>query len=139
MIPSMRSRINPKTLRRTVRTSWLSRTLSRRDWTRDERIVAFNLYCKIPFGRIHARNPPAIDMAKAIGRTPSAVSRKFANFARLDLALHKSTIVSATYGARTGVEIWDEFSSDWDKLTFESERLLKKLTGQCAPPDFNLR
>jgi hypothetical protein len=35
-----------------------SRTLMpRRDWTREELIVAFNLYCKIPFGRIHIRNP----------------------------------------------------------------------------------
>ena len=26
-------------------------------WTRDELIIAFNLYCKIPFGQIDARNP----------------------------------------------------------------------------------
>jgi len=23
------------------------------DWTREEHILAFNLYCKIPFGQIH--------------------------------------------------------------------------------------
>ncbi len=27
------------------------------DWTRDELLVAINLYCRIPFGRIHVRNP----------------------------------------------------------------------------------
>jgi predicted restriction endonuclease len=27
------------------------------NWARDELIVAFNLYCKIPFGRIHKSNP----------------------------------------------------------------------------------
>src|SRR5271155_4885876 len=58
--------------------------MPRRDWTREELIVAFNLYCKIPFGRIHIRNPLIIELAKAIGRTPSAVSWKLANFARLD-------------------------------------------------------
>jgi len=24
-----------------------------KDWTREEHILAFNLYCKIPFGQIH--------------------------------------------------------------------------------------
>lgn len=45
----------------------------RRNWTREELIVAFNLYCKTPFGRIHNRNPEFIALAKAIGRTPSAL------------------------------------------------------------------
>src|SRR6266851_9722807 len=98
--------------------------MRRRDWSREELIVAFNLYCKIPFGRIHTRNASVIGLAKAIGRTPSAVSWKLANFARLDPALKKRNISGATHGAQVEVEIWNEFSSDWDRLAFESERLL---------------
>ena len=26
-------------------------------WSRDETLAAFNLYCRTPFGRLHARNP----------------------------------------------------------------------------------
>ena len=26
-------------------------------WTRDETLVAFNLYCRTPFGRLHAGDP----------------------------------------------------------------------------------
>lgn len=103
--------------------------MPRRDWTREELIVAFNLYCKIPFGRIHIRNPQIIDLAKAIGRTPSAVSWKLANFARLDPALQKRNIAGASHGAHAEVEIWDEFSNDWEGLAFESERLLQQMTG----------
>ena len=106
--------------------------MPRRDWTRDELIVAFNLYCKIPFGRIHIRNPLVIELAKAVGRTPSAVSWKLANFARLDPALQKRNIAGATHGARAEVEIWNEFSNDWDRLAFESERLLEQLTGRTS-------
>jgi hypothetical protein len=40
------------------------------NWTRAETILAFNLYCKIPFGRIDQRNPEIIALAKRIGRTP---------------------------------------------------------------------
>lgn len=108
--------------------------MPRRDWTREELIVAFNLYCKIPFGRIHLRNPLIAELAKAIGRTPSAVSWKLANFARLDPALQKRNITGATHGARAEVEIWNEFSNDWDRLAFESERLLNQLTGHT--PEF---
>ncbi len=104
--------------------------MPRRDWTREELIVAFNLYCKIPFGRIHMRNPLIMELARAIGRTPSAVSWKLANFARLDPSLQKRNISGAGHGARAEVEIWKEFSNDWDRLAFESERLLDQLTGR---------
>ncbi len=45
--------------------------MPRRDWTREELLVAFNLYCKIAFGQIHIRNRLIIDLAEAIRRTPS--------------------------------------------------------------------
>jgi putative restriction endonuclease len=103
-----------------------------RDWTREELIVAFNLYCKIPFGRIHIRNPLVIELARAMGRTPSAVSWKLANFARLDPALKKRDVVGASHGAKGEIEIWDEFKSNWERLAFESERLLAQMTGHVA-------
>lgn len=103
-----------------------------RAWTREELIVAFNLYCKIPFGRIHIRNPLVIGLAKAIGRTPSAVSWKLANFARLDPALRKRNISGATHGAQAEIEVWNEFSSNWDQLAFESERLLGQITSRSS-------
>ncbi len=106
--------------------------MARRDWTREELIVAFNLYCKIPFGRIHIRNPAVIELANAIGRTPSAVSWKLANFARLDPALQKRNVVGAQHGAQAEVGVWNEFSNDWERLTFESERLLNQITGRVA-------
>jgi len=104
--------------------------LRRRDWSREELVVAFNLYCKIPFGRIHIRNASVIALAKAIGRTPSAVSWKLANFARLDPALRKRNITGAVHGAKAEVEIWNDFSNNWERLTFESELLLEQMTGR---------
>jgi putative restriction endonuclease len=101
--------------------------MPRRDWTREELIVAFNLYCKIPFGQIHIRNALIIQLAKSLGRTPSAVSWKLANFARLDPALKKRNVSGATHGARAEVEIWNEFNDDWERLAFESERLLRRM------------
>jgi putative restriction endonuclease len=104
--------------------------MPRREWTREELILAFNLYCKIPFGRIHHGNPQIIELAEALGRTPAALSWKLANFARLDPALKKRNIAGATHGAKSEIEIWNEFNDNWEKLAFESERLLENITGR---------
>jgi len=57
------------------------------DWTREEHILAFNLYCKIPFGQIHMHNPRVIQLAQLLQRSVGSVSLKLTNFARLDPAL----------------------------------------------------
>jgi putative restriction endonuclease len=99
-------------------------------WTREELIIAFNLYCKIPFGKIHIHNPQIISLAKILGRTPSAVSWKLANFASLDPLLQKRNIVGASHVSKLDAEIWKEFNNDWGKLGFESEKLLAEKTGK---------
>lgn len=57
------------------------------NWSREEHILAFNLYSQIPFGTIHVRNPKIQELAKLLDRSTGAVSRKLANFARLDPSL----------------------------------------------------
>ncbi len=104
--------------------------MNRRNWQREELILAFNLYCKIPFGRIHNRNPAIISLAEAIERSPSAVSWKLANFARLDPSLQERNIAGATHGSKGEAEIWEEFNDDWEALAFESERLLAQVMGR---------
>lgn len=104
--------------------------MTRRNWSREELIIAFNLYCKIPFGKIHIHNPQIKSLAKAIGRTPSAVSWKLANFARLDPALKKRAISGATHGGKGEIEDWEEFNNDWEKFSYESEKLLAQMTGK---------
>ncbi len=62
-----------------------------------------------------------------MGRTPSALSWKLANFARLDPALKRRGIAGAQHGSQAEIEIWNEFNNDWEKLAFESERLIQKM------------
>ncbi|MCB9421550.1 MAG: HNH endonuclease [Ardenticatenaceae bacterium] len=103
---------------------------SRRNWSRDELILAFNLYCKTPFGQIHNRNPNIIELANLISRTPSSVSWKLANFARLDPAIQARGLSGATHGSKKEKEIWDEFHQDWESLSFESEALGARLNNK---------
>lgn len=103
--------------------------MERRNWTRNELIVAFNLYCKTPFGRIHNKNPDIIALSKALGRTPSALSWQLANFARFDPALKKRDIVGAEHGGKLEGDVWNEFNENWEDLAFESEKLRLEMLG----------
>jgi putative restriction endonuclease len=96
----------------------------RNDWTRDQLILAFNLYCKLGFTKIKYTHPLIIDLSKLINRTPSAVAFKLVNFARLDPELQKRGVKGMEHGSKGEEAIWDEFNSNWDKLAYESELLL---------------
>jgi len=37
--------------------------MERRLWSREELLVALNLYLKLPFGKMHSRNPEVIRLA----------------------------------------------------------------------------
>jgi putative restriction endonuclease len=45
-------------------------------WTREELILAFNLYLKIEFGKTHKGNSEVIKLANLIGRTPSSIGMR---------------------------------------------------------------
>lgn len=93
-------------------------------WTREELILAVNLYCKLPFGRLHRLNPEVIHLAELIGRTSSSVAYKLVNFASLDPSLKARGIKGASNASKLDAEIWNEFFNNWDILPYESERLL---------------
>lgn len=93
-------------------------------WTREELIIAFNLYCRIPFSKSVKTNPKVIETAEIIGRTPSAVALKLGNFGSFDPDLKKRGIVGLRNAGKLDKEIWDEFNTDWEKLAYESELLI---------------
>lgn len=103
---------------------------ARENWTRDEHIIAFNLYCQIPFGSIGMRNPRIVGLARLIGRSVGSVSYKLSNFARLDPALQARGIRGNEHGAKGEEEVWREFSDRPETLAYESERLLAERLGK---------
>lgn len=100
--------------------------MTKNNWTREETIVAFNVYCKIPFKNSSKTNPTVIKYANIIGRSPSALNMKIGNFGRLDPELKKQGIIGLVNGSKLEEEIWDEFNNNWEKLAFESEELIAK-------------
>lgn len=95
-------------------------------WTREELILAVNLYCKLPFGKLHSKNPEVIILSNIIGRTSNSVAFKLVNFASLDPSLKARGIKGASNTSNLDKEIWNEFFNNWDILPYESEKLLAK-------------
>lgn len=104
--------------------------MSRQNWSREELIVAFNLYCKTPFTKINASNKGVKELAQIIGRSTSAVALKLANYARLDPALQERNISGMSHGSKGEAEIWNNFNSRWEELAFESEKILATYIGR---------
>lgn len=94
------------------------------NWTRDETIVAFNVYCKIPFKSSSKTNPIIIKYANILGRSPSALNMKVGNFGRLDPELKKQGIIGLGNGSKLDEVVWNEFNGNWEKLAYESEILI---------------
>ncbi len=92
-------------------------------WTREELILAINLYCKLPFGKMHKTNPLIIELSELIGRTPSSITLKLGNFASFDPTLKARGIRGATNASKLDKAIWDEFYDNWDEALFLSENL----------------
>lgn len=99
-------------------------------WTREQTIVALNLYCKIPFNKVGSNHPDIIRIAKIIGRTPNSVKMKIGNFGSFDPELKKRGIVGLVNSSKLDEEVWEEFINDWENLAYESELLISKFTNE---------
>ncbi len=103
-------------------------------WSRDQRLVAFRLYCRTPFGRLHQHNPEIVELAKAIGRTPAAVAMKTCNFASLDPVQHARNVVGLGNVSAQDEALWIEFQTDAETVAAEAEEAYSRLTGRDLPP-----
>lgn len=93
-------------------------------WTREQLILAFNLYFKITFGKTHARNPKVIELANLIGRTPSSIVMRLGNFASIDPYHQQRGVVGLKNGMNQVQPIWNEFFDNQEGLVFLSEQIL---------------
>lgn len=107
-------------------------------WQREELILAINLYCRTPFGKLDTRNPNVISLAQVINRTPSSVAFKLVNFASLDPSLKARGIKGASNASKLDAEIWKEFFNHWEDLPFESEKLLAKMKKTTIEKLYNI-
>jgi hypothetical protein len=96
-------------------------------WTREHFLIALNLYCKLPFGKLHRGNPIIIEAATKMGRTANSLAMKLCNFASLD-PVQRARGISGLPGATKQDRImWSDFQTNLSVLGVESEQLVHDL------------
>jgi hypothetical protein len=101
----------------------------RNQWSRDELLVAFKLYCVLPFGKFHSKNPEIIKYSHLIGRTPSSLAMKLSNLASLDPVIISSGRKGLTSASSMDKAMWQEMTNDWESffvLIENAENIFKK-------------
>lgn len=96
-------------------------------WTKEQIMLAFHLYCQIPFGKIDGRNKEIIALSNIIGRTADAVAMKMLNISSLDPVIVNSGRRGLGNASALDREVWDEFHADWEKLALECALLNQQL------------
>jgi predicted restriction endonuclease len=101
-------------------------------WTEHELLIAMNVYCRLPFGKLVKENALIIEVAAKMGRTPSSVSMKLCNLASFD-PMHQARGVKGLSGAsKADRAMWDSFSADWNRMSELSEAALEELINEEA-------
>ena len=93
-------------------------------WTDNQLKLAYYLYCQLPFGKLHSRNPLIIKMASFLERTPDALAMKLVNFASFDPAIRATGRKGLGNASQSDRKIWDSFHNNWVQLAEECALLL---------------
>lgn len=102
----------------------------RKNWSKEETIVAFYVYCIIPFEKSSKTNPTIIHYANLLSRSPSALNMKVGNIGRLDPELKKKDISGLRHGAKMEEIVWNLFTDDKERLVYEAEKIIENLSGK---------
>lgn len=96
-------------------------------WTRDELLIALNLYHKLTFGQFTSRNPVIVAVANKLGRKPGGLSMKLCNLASFDPALKMRGIKGLTGASDLDQEMWNEFHASLAETAPASEVAFRAL------------
>jgi predicted HNH restriction endonuclease len=103
-------------------------------WNRDELILALDLYFKLEYGQMNAKNPEAVELSQLLTkmnennsteRSINSIPLKLANFKRFDPNYEGKGMKS---GGKLEQEVWNEFANDKVKLRKIATELKRQFT-----------
>lgn len=100
---------------------------TRTRWTEAELLIALNLYHKLTFGQMHARQPLILEVSAKLGRTANSLAMKLCNLASLDPALKLRGIKGLSGASALDQSMWDRFHAEITELAPASEDAFRKL------------
>lgn len=97
--------------------------MSNNKWTREELILALDLYFRLPFGRLNRSTPEVIELANLIGRTNNSVALRLVNFAACDPVIINSGRTGMPGGLSICKPIWDEYTGRKEELFYDAQQI----------------
>lgn len=105
----------------------ISHVVAGKNWTKDELLIALNLYHKLTFGQMHARQPAIMTLAEKMERGANSLAMKLCNFVSLDPALRMRGIKGLSGASALDRAVWAEFHSNLEEAAPASEIAFRKL------------
>jgi hypothetical protein len=94
-------------------------------WTREEVMLTINLYCKLPYAKLRQTTPEIKELARLLGRTPSAISMRCCNYVQFD-PIESKRVKGFIRVAKLDKAIFTEINGDWENFAVNCEYLLEQ-------------
>lgn len=107
-------------------------------WTKEDTIIAYALYCVVPFEKINNSNKLIAVVAKEMDRSPASLKMKMCNMANLDPSLRASGRIGLDRGiTKMDKAVFEEFSNDWEALSEQAAALIPLDVFDIDAPVYN--
>ncbi len=116
-------------------------------WSRDELILALDLYQRVPFTKVTPSSPEAVELSKVLNhlaihthgtddlfRNPNGVCMKLGNFARLDPAWTSGGRSGLPHGSEGEEVVWRDFAHDPARLRAVADAIRRNVTQPADEP-----
>ena len=111
---------------------------ARRNWSREELILALSVYFQLPFGRLNRSTPEVMELAHLLGRTSNSAALRLVNFAACDPYIINSGRTGMPAGIPVCKPIWDEYANDKERLFFEAQQIRAELMQNSIEESLNI-
>lgn len=99
----------------------------RRQWTREESIVACALYAVTTYDQIQSINPKVQEVAKKLGRSPASLAMRMTMYAALDPVSQAKGHKGFDAITKQDREVFSEFQKDWRSIMEQAEKIVGPL------------
>lgn len=107
-------------------------------WTPEELLLALNLYHKLTFGQLHARQPAIMEVAEKMNRPANSLAMKLVNLASLDPVLKLRGIKGLPGASALDRKVWAEFHENLNEAAPASEEAMRRLFQVCESGEFEI-
>lgn len=94
-------------------------------WSREETILALDLYLKISFSKASKTNKEVIRLANIIGRTPASVAMKVCNLASFDPLIKQRNKSGLPNASKLDKVVFEEYSCNLEELAHQANQILR--------------